>query len=358
MARYDRAITVFSPDGHLFQVEYALEAVRKGNAAVGVRGTDIIVLAVEKKSAPKLQDSRSVRKIDPVTVEYITRYIAGLQHKYTQSGGVRPFGLSTLIIGFDPHTGTPSLYQTDPSGTFSAWKANATGRNSNSIREFLEKNYKETHGQETVKLAIRALLEVVESGGKNIEVAVMTKEHGLRQLEEAQIDAIAAEIEAEKAAAEAARKGPSTSDTLFYCVMSNAWHDYLMTYHTDFWSLIASGLSELAISGLAKSMNWPYPVQFAPEPEPLPVFPSSASFWRLRQCARLRRREQRCAQRLLGRGGDWWNPIAGRWDRWEYLQLGMPFPAAAGNIGRAWVVFRQSDYSISAAPAMREVEEA
>lgn len=97
---------------------------------------------------------------DPVTVEYITRYIAGLQQKYTQSGGVRPFGLSTLIIGFDPYTGIPSLYQTDPSGTFSAWKANATGRNSNTIREFLEKNYKETSGQETIKLAIRALLEV------------------------------------------------------------------------------------------------------------------------------------------------------------------------------------------------------
>jgi 20S proteasome subunit alpha 4 len=97
---------------------------------------------------------------DPCTVEYITRYIAGLQQKYTQSGGVRPFGLSTLIVGFDPYTGSPSLYQTDPSGTFSAWKANATGRNSNSIREFLEKNYKDTSGQETVKLAIRALLEV------------------------------------------------------------------------------------------------------------------------------------------------------------------------------------------------------
>ncbi|XP_047331983.1 proteasome subunit alpha type-7-like [Impatiens glandulifera] len=222
MARYDRAITVFSPDGHLFQVEYALEAVRKGNAAVGVRGTDIVVLGVEKKPTAKLQDSRSVRKIvnldnhialacagfkadarvlinrvriecqshrlaveDPVTVEYITRYIAGLQQKYTQSGDVRPFGLSTLIVGFDPYTNIPSLYQTDPSGTFSAWKANATGRNSNSMREFLEKNYKETSGQETVKLTIRALLEVVESGGKNIEVAVMTKE-GLRQLEEAE----------------------------------------------------------------------------------------------------------------------------------------------------------------------------
>ncbi|CAJ2659874.1 unnamed protein product [Trifolium pratense] len=242
MARYDRAITVFSPDGHLFQVEYALEAVRKGNAAVGVRGTDNVVLGVEKKSAAKLQDSRKIVNLDnhialacaglkadarvlinrarvecqshrltvedPCTVEYITRYIAGLQQKYTQSGGVRPFGLSTLIVGFDPYTGSPSLYQTDPSGTFSAWKANATGRNSNSIREFLEKNFKETSGQETVKLAIRALLEVVESGGKNIEVAVMTKEDGLRQLEEAEIDAIVAEIEAEKAAAEAAKKAP------------------------------------------------------------------------------------------------------------------------------------------------------
>eukprot|EP00252_Welwitschia_mirabilis_P013512 TRINITY_DN29713_c0_g1_i1.p1 TRINITY_DN29713_c0_g1~~TRINITY_DN29713_c0_g1_i1.p1 ORF type:complete len:250 (-),score=52.24 TRINITY_DN29713_c0_g1_i1:245-994(-) len=246
MARYDRAITVFSPDGHLFQVEYALEAVRKGNAAVGVRGLDNIVLAVERKSTAKLEDSRTVRKIvnldnhialacaglkadarvlinrariecqshrltveDPVTVEYITRYIAGFQQKYTQSGGVRPFGLSTLIVGFDPYTGEPALYQTDPSGTFSAWKANATGRNSNSIRDFLEKNYKPTAGDETIKLAARALLEVVESKGNNIEIAVMTRDKGLRQLEESEVEAIVAEVEAEKAAAEAAKKAPA-----------------------------------------------------------------------------------------------------------------------------------------------------
>ncbi|KAE8668319.1 Proteasome subunit alpha type-7-B [Hibiscus syriacus] len=210
MARYDRAITVFSPDGHLFQVEYALEPVCKGNAAVGVIGTDVVVLCVEKKSAAKLQDSRSVRKIvslddhvalacsglkadarvlinrariecqshrltveDPVTVEYITRYIAGLQRKLIHLEHFR--------------LGRPM----QPEVTL------------NSMREFLEKNYKETSGQEMVKLAIRALLE---SGGKNIEVAVMTKEHGLQQLEEAEIDAIVSEVETEKAAAEAAKE--------------------------------------------------------------------------------------------------------------------------------------------------------
>ncbi|XP_062102094.1 proteasome subunit alpha type-7-like [Humulus lupulus] len=155
---------------------------------------------LKKKSTAKLQDSRTVRKIvnlddhialacpglkanarvlinkvriecqshqltveDLVTVEYITCYIAGLQQKYTQSGCVRSFGLSTLIIGFDPYTGAPTLYQTDPSGTFSTWKANGTGRNSNSLREFPEKNYKETTRQQTVKLALSALLEVSNS---------------------------------------------------------------------------------------------------------------------------------------------------------------------------------------------------
>jgi 20S proteasome subunit alpha 4 len=211
-ARYDRAITVFSPDGHLFQVEYAQEAVKKGSTAVGVRGATCVVLGVEKKSVAKLQEERTVRKIcllddhvvmafagltadarilvnrariecqshkltveDPVTLEYITRYIAELKQRYTQSNGRRPFGISCLIGGFD-QDGTPRLYQTEPSGTYHEWKANATGRNAKTVREFLEKYYSPdevTTEEKTIKLAIRALLEVVQSGGKNLEIAIM-----------------------------------------------------------------------------------------------------------------------------------------------------------------------------------------
>jgi len=235
-ASYDRALTVFSPDGHLFQVEYAAEAVRKGTCAVGVRGKDVVVLGVEKKSVLQLQDPRTVRKVvmlddhvclafagltadgrvlidkartecqshrltveDPVSIEYITRHIAGIQQKYTQSGGVRPFGISTLIIGFDPADTRPRLYQTEPSGIYSAWKANAIGRSSKTVREFLEKNHKDDMSRdETIKLTIKSLLEVVQTGAKNIEISVMEGYNKVTNLDLAQIESIVTEIEREK----------------------------------------------------------------------------------------------------------------------------------------------------------------
>jgi 20S proteasome subunit alpha 4 len=236
--RYDRAITVFSPDGRLFQVEYALEAVNRGTTAVGVRSPRAIVLGVEKKSVAKLQDPRTVRKIvelddricltfagltadarvlinrariecqsyrltfeDAASTEYITKYIAQLQQKYTQSGGVRPFGISTLIIGYDAD-GTPRLFQTEPSGTYFEWKANAIGRNFKVVREFLETNYREESLQDpkdVIKLTVSALTEVVESP-KNIVVAVLRPNERLQFLEDKEIETLVDTIEREKEA--------------------------------------------------------------------------------------------------------------------------------------------------------------
>lgn len=109
---------------------------------------------------------------DPITVELISRYIASVQQKYTQKGGARPFGIATLIVGMDKGN-IPQLYLTEPSGIHSAWKANAIGRNSKTIVEFLEKNYRPNLNQEeAIVLATKALLEVVQSGANNIEIAV------------------------------------------------------------------------------------------------------------------------------------------------------------------------------------------
>jgi len=251
-ARYDRAITVFSPDGHLFQVEYAQEAVKKGSTAVGVRGRDVVVLGVEKKAVAKLQDERTVQKIcvldnhvmmafagltadariimkkarqecqsykltveDPVSLEYITRYVAGMKQRYTQSSGRRPFGMSCLLTGFDEVDGTPHLYQTDPAGVYTEWKANAIGRNAKTVREFLEKNWSpEAVADEkgTVKLAVKALLEVVQLGGKNLEVAVMRRKQSndetqaMVMLPVEEVEKYVAEIEEEKEKEAAANK--------------------------------------------------------------------------------------------------------------------------------------------------------
>mmetsp|Transcript_37380 Transcript_37380/g.57367 ORF Transcript_37380/g.57367 Transcript_37380/m.57367 type:complete len:246 (-) Transcript_37380:108-845(-) len=241
---YDRAITVFSPDGHLFQVEYAMEAVKRGSTAVGIRGGDCVVLAVERRAIAKLQDPRTIRKIvsiddnavlafagltadarvlinktrleaqsyrltceDAPSVEYLARFIARTQQKYTQRGGVRPFGLATLMVGFD--SGKPVLYQTDPAGTHSRWKAQVIGgRNAKSLREFLEKKYEEDMSEsQCVRLCIQALLEVVDSGAKNMEVCVVRMGGGKDIMKEEDVEAVVKEIEAESEEGKRATSG-------------------------------------------------------------------------------------------------------------------------------------------------------
>jgi len=173
---YDIAITVFSPDGRLYQVEYAMETVRRGTIAVGVKCKDGIVIAVEEKPR-KLQISETAQKIfqiddhvgvaaagyipdarsqvdnarffsqsnkmiydEPVEVETIAKHLADQCQQYTQYAGVRPFGVSLILGGVVNNA--PQLYLTDPSGTYISYDAIAIGAGSDDVTNFLEKTYK------------------------------------------------------------------------------------------------------------------------------------------------------------------------------------------------------------------------
>lgn len=232
---YDRAITVFSPDGHLLQVEHALEAVKKGGCAVAIKSTDFAVLAVEKKNIPKLQNPKTTEKLikldahnclafaglnadarvlinktrlecqryylnmdEPAPVDYIAKYVAKIQQKFTHKGGVRPFGIATLIVGFKNNNDI-CIYQTEPSGIYAAWKAQAIGKNAKVVQEFLEKYYQENMSKEDcLLLVLKAIFEVVELSSKNVEVAILTRQE-LKFIEEEQVNALVEIIDQERA---------------------------------------------------------------------------------------------------------------------------------------------------------------
>ena len=242
MPTYDKAITIFAPDGNLFQVQYAFEAVNRGSATVGIKGANCVVLAVEKKTTAALQDAHTIRKIlqvdehimltfaglqadarvlvdkarlecqsfrfnfeDEPTLEYIARFVAETQQKYTQKGGFRPFGISTFMVGYEGKE--PKLYVTEPSGAYSLWKANAIGRNSKTLREYLEKNHTDgLSNDDAIKLAVETLMEVVESS-KNIEICIMTGPKKFQLLEDSVIEKIVKDIE-KKREEEAQQKQP------------------------------------------------------------------------------------------------------------------------------------------------------
>jgi proteasome alpha subunit len=173
---YDRAITVFSPDGRLYQVEYAIETVRRGTIAVGIKCKDGIVIAVEEKPR-KLQISDIAQKVfqiddhvgiaaagyipdarsqvdnarffsqsnkmiydEPVEVETIAKHLADQCQQYTQYAGVRPYGVALILGGVVNKI--PELYLTDPSGTYISYDAIAIGSGSDQVTDFLEKSYK------------------------------------------------------------------------------------------------------------------------------------------------------------------------------------------------------------------------
>merc|ERR1712216_545271 len=201
--RYDSRTTIFSPEGRLYQVEYAMEAISHAGAAIGILGTDGGVLAAEKKVTSKLleQDSgqtsekmylvdehiacavagiradanilinnarlsaqRHLFKYDePMPVEQLIQSICDLKQGYTQFGGMRPFGVSFLFAGYDKHFGY-QLYQSDPSGNYGGWKATAIGANHSSAQSILKQDYKEDLNLDgALQLAIKVLSKTMDS---------------------------------------------------------------------------------------------------------------------------------------------------------------------------------------------------
>ena len=216
---YDRAITVFSPDGRLYQVEYAIETVRRGTIAVGVKCKDGIVIAVEEKPR-KLQISETAQKIfqiddhvgvaaagyipdarsqvdnarffsqsnkmiydESVEVETIAKHLADQCQQYTQYAGVRPYGVALILGGVVNNE--PQLYLTDPSGTYISYDAIAIGSGSDSVTDFLEKTYKdELTLDEASTLAAAGIYLSSEDkeGTSHIRMAHIKTETGLYEL--------------------------------------------------------------------------------------------------------------------------------------------------------------------------------
>ena len=208
---YDRAITVFSPDGRLFQVEYAKEAVRRGATAAGIVCADSVVLVAYKNIVSPLLVAESLKKVykidehiastasglvadarrlvdaarleaqrhklqysQPIEVEQVSRHISDMMQIYTQYGGIRPFGVSLLIAGIDTK---PRLFEVEPSGALTGYKADAIGSGKKEAEQFFEKEYREGMSTaEGINLALRALKksEDVKLKPDTVDIAVAT----------------------------------------------------------------------------------------------------------------------------------------------------------------------------------------
>ena len=222
---YDSAATMFSPDGRIYQVEYAREAVKRGTTAVGVVFEGGAVLLVDKRISSKLIEAHAVEKIfkidrhiacassglvgdarmlvararavsannrvtygESIEVNVLVKDLSDIMQAYTQNGGVRPFGAAFLIAGIDPD-GTVRLFETDPSGAVVAYKASAIGVGRAAAMELLEEKYRGTLTQDAaIKLGLSALYKHVDTsqplvgGEPTVDVAVVTAKDGYRLL--------------------------------------------------------------------------------------------------------------------------------------------------------------------------------
>ncbi|KAK3128483.1 hypothetical protein QOZ80_6BG0462280 [Eleusine coracana subsp. coracana] len=168
--RYDSRTTIFSPEGRLYQVEYAMEAIGNAGSALGIMAADGLVLVGEKKVTSKLlQTSRSAEKIyalayqEPIPVEQLVQSLCDTKQGYTQFGGLRPFGVSFLFAGWDKHHGF-QLYMSDPSGNYGGWKAAAVGANSQAAQSMLKQDYRDgMTREEAVSLALKVLSKTMDS---------------------------------------------------------------------------------------------------------------------------------------------------------------------------------------------------
>ena len=217
---YDRGITVFSPDGRLFQVEYAREAVKKGTTTIGMKFKDGVILIVDKRISSRLVEPESIEKIydideyigcassglvadarilvddarkeaqvhkvnygENIGVEMLTKKVCDYEQNFTQYGGARPFGTSLLVAGTD-NIGT-HLFETDPSGALVAYKATCIGTGRAVVMDLLEKNYKDGMTYDAaLKLGLESLAAAIEDklDAESFDVGVVRLNEKFRRL--------------------------------------------------------------------------------------------------------------------------------------------------------------------------------
>ncbi|XP_070543439.1 proteasome subunit alpha type-4 [Ptychodera flava] len=249
--RYDSRTTIFSPEGRLYQVEYAMEAIGHAGTCLGILASDGVLLAAERRNTHKLLDevffSEKIYKLNDdmacsvagitsdanvltnelrlIAQRYLLQYqesipceqlvssLCDIKQAYTQFGGKRPFGVSLLYMGWDKHYGY-QLYQSDPSGNYGGWKATCIGNNSAAAVSMLKQEYKE--GEMTMKdslaLAIKVLsktLDITKLSAEKVEIATLVREGDTTKitiLPGSEVDAQIKKNEEEEAKAEAAKK--------------------------------------------------------------------------------------------------------------------------------------------------------